>query len=286
MNSKFKKSFVFICSFVLFMGTLLGDRQKQIHQIATDLERTASRLAQSNYDYFRGWDAKFTDIEQAALFKSEAFASSSRLFLKLAEERSGYYKDGYARTNLYSAFVFLTRSFADLEDEMKSAGVMPYLLGQCKRTLEQLEYEFSQWPAANNLAYLTGKYVKARNASVYLIERIRPGEYKRRAFKDLESLIRFNYDQGRGINPWDHLVEIPYDILEKMEEGPLLDLGFEGWLVIESSNRSNRPVYLIEDGKKRGVTSPRILQRLGGWDKVIEVPVEIINSYPDGEPIT
>ncbi|MFC2163383.1 hypothetical protein ACFLT2_00125 [Acidobacteriota bacterium] len=286
MNPKVLRSFVFICSLVLFVGALFSDRRRQIHQIATDLESTASRLAQSNYDYFRGWDAKFSDIEQAALFKSEAFASSSRLFLRLAEERSEYYKDGYTRTNLYSAFTFLTRSFADLEDEMKTAGVMPYLLGQCKRILEQMEHEFSQWPAVDNLAYLAGKYVKARNASVYLIERIRPGEYKRRPFKDLESLIRFNYDQGRGIYPWDHLVEIPYDALEKMEEGPLLDLSFEGWLVIESSNRQNRPVYLIENGKKRGVTSPQVLQRLGGWDRVIEVPGEIINNYPDGDPIT
>jgi len=286
MNSRIFRSFVLICSLVLFVGALLGDRRRQIHQIATDLERTASRLAQSNYDYFRGRDAKFTDIEQAVLFKSEAFASSSRLFLRLAEERSEYYRDGYTRTNLYSAFVFLTRSFSDLEGEMETTGVMPYLLGQCKRVLEQMEHEFSQWPAADNLAYLTGKYVKARDASVYLIERIRPGEYKRRAFKDLESLIKFNYDQGRGINPWDHLVEIPYDTLEKMEEGPLLDLNFEGRLIIESSNRPNRPVYLIEEGKKRGVTSPRVLQRLGGWDRVIEVPAEIVNNYPDGEPIT
>jgi len=102
----------------------------------------------------------------------------------------------------------------------------------------------------------------------------------------LESLIRFNYDQGRSINPWDYLVEIPYDTLEKMDEGPLLDLSFEGWLVIESSYRPNRPVYLIESGKKRGVTPPRVLQRLGGWDRVVEIPVEIINNYPDGEPIT
>jgi hypothetical protein len=286
VNSRILRNLVLICSLVLFVGTLLGDRRRQIYQIATDLERTASRLAQSNYDYFRGWNAEFTDIEQAVLFKSEAFASSSRLFLRLAEEKSEYYKDGYARTNLYSAYVFLTRSFADLEVEMKTAGVMPYLLGQCRKILEQMEREFSQWPAADNLAYLAGKYVKARDASVYLIERIGPGDYKRRAFKDLESLIKFNYDQGRGINPWDYLVEIPYDALEKIEEGPLLDISFEGSLVIESSNRPNRPVYLIEDGKKRGVTSPRVLQRLGGWDRVIEIPAEIINNYPDGEPIT
>lgn len=286
MNSRIWRSFVWICLFALFVGVLLGDRRQQIHQIALDLEIAASRLAQSNYDHFRGWDSEFTDIEQAALFKSEAFASSARLFIRLAEERSEYYKNGYTRTNLYNAFIYLTRSFADLESEMKRAGVMPYYLSECKKILEQMENEFSKWPAADNLAYLSGKYVKARDASVYLIERIGPGEYKRRAFKDLESLIRFNYDQGRGLNPWDHLVTIPDDTLEKMEEGPPLDLSFEGCLVIESSQRPNRPVYLIEGGKKRGVTSPQVLQRLGGWDRVIEIPAEIINSYPDGEPIT
>lgn len=286
MNSKLKKGCVFACALTLLVGTLLADRRRQIHRIATDLERTASQLSQRNYDYFRGWDAKFTDIEQAALFKSEAFASSARLFLRLAEERSEYFKDGYTRTNLYSAYVYLSKSFSDLEEEMKNAGVMPYLLSQCQRSLEHMEHEFSLWPAADNLAYLNGKYVKARDASVYLIERLRPGVYTRRAFKNLESLIRFNYDQGRGINPWDYLVEIPYDTLEKMEEGPLLALSFEGWLVIEASKRPNRSVYLIEDGKKRGVTSPRVLQRLGGWDRVVELPAEIINSYPDGEPIT
>jgi len=44
-------------------------------------------------------------------------------------------------------------------------------------------------------------------------------------------------------------------------------------------------VYLIEAGKKRGVTSPRVLERLGGWSKVYEVPAEVIAGYPDGDPI-
>ncbi len=32
-------------------------------------------------------------------------------------------------------------------------------------------------------------------------------------------------------------------------------------------------------------TSLEVLQRLGGWDQVYKLPVEIISSYPDGEPI-
>lgn len=265
--------------------TATGDTRGNIYKLGVDLERTASQLAQSNYEHFRGWNAEFTDVEQSALFKSEAFVASCRLFLRLAEERSEYLKSGYVRTNLYQAFVFLNRSFQDLEDEMRNAGVIPYSLSQCGRILERMDSEFSEWPSVDNLSYLHEKYVKARDASVYKIERQGPGVYILRAFKNLESLYRYNYILDRGSNPWDYLVEVPNDTLRKMEEGPVLDLSFEGELVIELSTRPNRPVYLIERGKKRGVTSPRILQRLGGWEHVYEVPAEIINSYPDGEPI-
>jgi hypothetical protein len=34
------------------------------------------------------------------------------------------------------------------------------------------------------------------------------------------------------------------------------------------------------------VTSPQVLQRLGGWSRVFEVPVEVVEKYPEGEPIT
>ncbi|MBN1222756.1 MAG: hypothetical protein JXB23_05875, partial [Candidatus Aminicenantes bacterium] len=202
-----------------------------------------------------------------------------------AEERSEYLRDGYVRTNLYSAFIYLTRSFGDLEKEMKTAGVRPYLLDQCRRILDNMDSEFSRWPAADNLAYLNDKYVKARDASVYLIERKGPGVYSRRAFLNLESLYRYNYDRERGNDPWQYLVEVPFETLDKMEEGPLLELNFEGRLVIEMSSRPNRPVYLISNGEKKGVTSPQVLQRLGGWDKVFEVPSDIIDAYPDGDPI-
>jgi hypothetical protein len=44
---------------------------------------------------------------QAILFKSEAFAASCRLFLKLAEARSGYLREDFVRTNIYNAFTCL-----------------------------------------------------------------------------------------------------------------------------------------------------------------------------------
>lgn len=107
----------------------------------------------------------------------------------------------------------------------------------------------------------------------------------RRPFRNLESLFRFNYDQNRGKDPWQHLVEVSYQTLERMEEREMVDLTFEGYLVIEMGDRPNRPVYLIKDGKKCGITSPRVLQRYGGWSKVYEVPADVINTYPDGEAI-
>lgn len=278
-----------LCGFLVFLSFVTlaakGDTRGNIYKLGVDLERTANQLAQSNYEHFKGWNAEFTDLEQSALFKSEAFLASCRLFLRLAEERFEYLKSGYVRTNLYHAFVYLNRSFKDLEEKMRSAGVLPYSLSQCGRILDQMDYEFSKWPSVDNLSYLHDKYVKARDATVYKIERQGPGVYILRAFKNLESLYRYNYIQNRGNNPWDYLVEVPRETLEKMEEGTILDLSFEGELVIELSTRPNRPVYLIEQGKKRGVPSPSVLQRLGGWDRVYEVPPEVIDSYPNGEPI-
>ena len=278
-----------LCVFLVLMSLAavgaLGDARGNIYKLGVDLERTASRLAQNNYEHFKGWDAEFTDVEQSALFKSEAFVASCRLFLRLAEERSEYLRSGYVRTNLYHSFIFLNRSFKDLEEEMRKAGVMPYSLSQCGRILDRMDDEFAKWPSVDNLSYLHEKYVKARDATVYKIERQSPGVYILRAFKNLESLFRYNYYLNRGNNPWDHLVEVPYETLMRMEEGPVLDFSFEGELVIELSSRPNRPVYLIERGKKRGVTSPRVLQRLGGWERVYEVPREVIDSYPEGEPI-
>jgi len=65
----------------------------------------------------------------------------------------------------------------------------------------------------------------------------------------------------------------------------MINLTFEGNLIIEQSTPPNRSVYLIQNGKKRGITSPQMLQRFGGRDRVFEVPAEVIQSYPDGEPV-
>lgn len=274
--------------FALLLFVVLSvsaDRIESIYRLGLDLERQASDLAQSNYDHFKGWSGAISDQEQAVLFKSEAFAASCRLFLRLTEERSDYFIAGHLRTNLYNAFIYLTRAFREFEGEMSKVRIQPYALSDCRRILDRVDKEFAKWPSADNLAYLHEKYVKARDATVHMIEREGPGVYVRHAFKNLESLYRYNYDLKRGKNPWNYLVQVSYDTLDKMEEGSMIDLNFEGYLIIEQSNRPNRPVYLIQNGKKRGLTSPRVLQRYGGWEKVYEVPVEVVNEYPEGEPI-
>jgi len=274
--------FLLLFFFVLISS---GQNQESIYRLGLELDKQASYLAQSSYEHFKGRRGTISDQEQAVLFKSEAFAASCRLFLKLTGGSSNYYQSGYLRTNLHSAFMYLARSFKELEEEMQRSGVRPYALSDCRRTLDRMDDEFSRWPAPDNLAYLHQKYIKARDATVYMVERRGPGLYVKHAFKNLESIFRYNYSLNRGRDPWQFLVEVAYETLDKMEEGPMIDMTFEGYLVIENTNRPNRPVYLIERGKKRGITSPQVLQRFGGWKNVYEVPVEVISKYPEGEPV-
>ena len=282
---KFTAFFIllFLAGFFVSAATL---QREEIYRLGMDLEEAATYLAESNFEHFKGWDGTISEQEQAILFKSEAFAASCRLFLKLSEQRSDYYVSRYQRTNLYSAYLYLLGAFKELEGEMRKGGIQPYVLRDANRILDRMDYEFSGWPAADNLAYLHRKYVKGRNSAVYMIERRGPGEYVLHRFNNLESIFKYNYDLKRGKNPWDFLVDVEESTLNKMEEGRSIDLTFEGFLIIEQSNRPGRGVYLIENGKKRGVTSANLItQRFGGWDNVYEVPAEVIRKYPDGEPI-
>ena len=279
-----------ICLVVFALGfwlvtSLQADERTRIYNLSLELERLASELAASSYEHFKGWNQTITEEEQAVLFKSEALAASCRLFTRLAAEKSGYFRSGYIRTNLYNAFLYLARAFRELDEAMQQAGVRPYRMNDIQNLLERMEREFARWPSEDNLAYLHQKYVKGRDAAVYLIERRGLGDYVLHPFKDLESLYRYNYQLKRGKDPWKYLVQVREETLAKMTRGEMIELTFEGCLVIEMSNRPNRPVYLIENGRKRGVTSPAVLQRLGGWDKVYEVPAEVIAKYPEGEPI-
>ncbi len=263
-----------------------ADERGAVARLAAELEQKAAALAVRSYDHFKGWNGSINDQEQAALFKSEAFAASCRLFLRLAEERSDYFHTDHIRTNLYNAFTFLLSAFDELETEMRKAGLSPYELRDSRAILRRMEQAFSRWPDPDNLAYLDQRYVKDRRATVFLIKKVRPGVFVKHPFKNLESLYRYNYDRNRGKNPWEYLVEVKTETLEKMQQGDLIDLNFEGRMIIEQSNRPNRPVYLIENGKRRGITSEHLLRRYGGWSRVYEVPAEVVSSYSEGEPIT
>ncbi|MFQ6110213.1 MAG: hypothetical protein ACE5L7_11745 [Candidatus Aminicenantales bacterium] len=87
-----------------------ADRRGEIYRLGLELERQAFSLARSSYEHFKGWGGTITDQEQAILFKSEAFAASCRLFLRLTEEKSDYFPASFLRTNLYNAFIYLTRA--------------------------------------------------------------------------------------------------------------------------------------------------------------------------------
>lgn len=262
-----------------------GDPHGRIYDLAVTLAEQAAGIARESFDHFKGWNGAISDQEQAILFKSESFLASCRLFLKFAEGQSDFYRNDYLRTSLYNAFTYLTSAFSELEQEMRRGNVMPSALTECRQILGRMEREFSGWPSADNLAYLDGKYVKAADASVYLIQRQGIGQFTRRAFKNLESLFRYNYNENRGKDPWKYLVEVSEETLRKMRNGAMISLTFEGQMIIEQGTRPNRPVYKIENGRKRGLTRPEIVNRLGGWGRVFEVPREVIESYEEGEPI-
>ena len=260
-------------------------QRNPIYNLGVELERQATVLAQESFDHFRGWNGTISDLEQGILFKSEAFAASCRLFLKLTESQSDFFQTDNLRTNVFNAFTYLARSFGELEQEMRRSNVMPYALSNCRNVLTRMEREFAAWPDADNLAYLDRKYVKAGDATVYLIEKRSIGAYVKRPFKSLESVFRYNYDRNQGKNPWKFLVETSEDTLDKMRTEEMIDLTFEGQMIIEQSTRTNRGVYLIQGGKKCPLTRPDVVGRLGGWGRVYEVPREVIDGYIEGEPI-
>jgi hypothetical protein len=269
----------------VFAAKLAADQRQTIYSLGLELEREADSLARSSFDHFRGRDNAISDEEQAVLFKSEAFLSACHLFLRMTEERAGYFQSGYLKTNLFNAYLNLSRSFRELEESMRGGRGISWGASNCRRLLSAMEGEFSRWPSAENLAYLHQRYVKGMRDTVYLIEREGPANFVRRPFRDLESFYRYNYDMKRGKDPWAYLVQVSPQTLAKMPEREMIDLTFEGRLVIEMGNRPNRGVYRIERGRKRGLTSPQVLQRLGGWGRVFEVPAEVIAKYPEGEPI-
>jgi len=278
-----KNTFFSVLMLILLLSsseTILPSSRQDIQDLGDKLAQQAADLAQSSFDHFKGWQNEISDREQAVLFKSEAFAASCRLFLRLSEENNGFTGSDNLRTNLFNAFTFLARSFSELEKDFQS-----YDLNDCRKTMRDLERAFERWPQSDNLAYLHQKFVQARDQTIYLIERRQPGEYLRRPFISLESLFRYNYLQNRSKDPWKYRVQVDGSTLEKMPRGEPIALTFQGCLVMDLIASPNRPVFFIENGMKRPLSSPAALARFGGWKAVFEVPAPVIDAYPLGETV-
>ncbi len=146
-----------------------GDRGSFIGQLCLDLVGQAEYLANSSYDYFMGWNGIISNSEQAVLFKTEEFAAACRLFNKLVRDQTNYFNRGSLRTNLHSAYLYVTTSFHELESIMGQGGMRdgfgmtrrdgrrfeprsyrgmaggPFGLAECRRILNRMESEFSYW---------------------------------------------------------------------------------------------------------------------------------------------
>lgn len=60
-----------------------------------------------------------------------------------------------------------------------------------------------------------------------------------------------------------------------------------GLLIRQYGNQEGRPVYRIENGKKRHITSPETFnQRHYDWKDIIEVSANILNQFDEGLPIS
>jgi len=268
------------------------DQGGRVVSLAAELERRASDAARSVSDLLLDRSGSLADDQIAALYAAEGFAASSRLFLRLTERGSGYSARMSYRTGLERAYQYLSRDFNELEDAARRVGIQPYALGDCVSILRRLEAEFGGVVVNDNVGRerlaeeeWDGKYVKGRDAAVYLIERRGTGDFVRRPFKNLESLFKFNYDRDRGKNPWGFVADIPANTLERMRKGAMIERTFEGSMIIEQGTLPNRSVYLIRGGQRHGLTKPELVARYGGWGKVYEVPREVIDAYPEGEPI-
>ena len=265
-------------------------RYSRLTGYAADLESRSGDIVEAVSGQVIDTYGSWTDDQISVLFASEGFAASCRTFRRLVERGQG----GSVRQGLDRALRFVVRDYDALESSSRLSGIRLYPLTDCADILRRIERELGvgssfddpvrDRPARPVIEDWDGKYAKGRNASVFLIERA-GGAFVRRPFKNLESLFKYNFDQDRGGNPWDSLVEIPANQLDRMRTGAAIDRTFEGLMIIEQGTKPNRSVYLIRNGEKRGLARPELVARYGGWKKVFEVPREIIDAYKDGEPI-
>jgi hypothetical protein len=145
------------------------DRRGSVGQLSAELVRQAEYLSKSSFDYFMSWNGTISDQEQAILFKSEEFTAACRLFAKLAQDQTNYFRRESVRTNLYGASRYVAGSFRQLEQQMRQGGMRGDFnttrrdgrmfappqrttagqgrtgLAECRRLLDRIEAEFSSW---------------------------------------------------------------------------------------------------------------------------------------------
>ena len=267
----------------------------RLKDLARDLADRAAEIADRIDSQIDDRYGSWADNQMDALFAADHFAAAGRTFYRLAG-RLEYGSRASVRPGLQRAYRYLLGTFRDLESAARGGTRVPSLY-DCSSLLRRIEQEIGgDWgrpsPDMDQVdrdrlkeKSWEGKYAKGRGAAVYLIERSGPGDLIRRPFKDLESLFKYNFDQNRGNNPWGHVADIPQETLDRMRTGETISRSFEGLMVIEPGSLPNRSVYLIQGGKKRGLSKPDLVTRYGGWKKVYEIPKEIIRGYPDGDPI-
>jgi hypothetical protein len=145
-----------------------GDRRSFVGPLSADLVRQAEYLSQTSFEYFQGWNGMITNQEQAILFKAEEFAAACRLFNKLVQDQTNYFRRETLRTNLYNASHYVAASFHGLEEQMRLGGMPgdfnrmrrdgrqfeqrmnrgtmgPLGMAECRRILDRIEAEFSNW---------------------------------------------------------------------------------------------------------------------------------------------
>jgi len=271
------------------------DESDQMIDLAENLADRAADIARTMEGQIDDRYGSWSDNQIEVLFAAENFASAGGAFYRLAG-RTRYGSRYSSRSGLQKAFRYLVRAYDDLESASRG-GVRVYALSECASLLRRIERELGggwnrTWDDEDTVNRdqlkendWDGNYAKGRDTTVYLIERRAAGDFIRRPFKNLESLFKYNYDEDRGDNPWGHVAEVPAETLDRMKIGDPVSRSFEGLMVVQPGSLPNRPVYLIQGGKKRGLTKPELVSRYGGWKKVFEIPKEIIDSYPDGEPI-
>jgi FtsP/CotA-like multicopper oxidase with cupredoxin domain len=130
----------------------------------------------------------------------------------------------------------------------------------------------------NNIGPRPGTLVKSSGPGVYVTDFI-GGVYEKRLINTPTTFENFSFH-------WEDIVTISDSELGSLTDGAMV-----------TSSDTSRPngqllnatggVYFLEEGQKRGITSPLAFDSNGfRWDRIIMVSPVTINSYPDANKVT